>query len=235
MPISCKKEYPNIDFKEDKILTGQKYIRFADEDMSNFTIGFYEILYRDILKEKSILNEKGEILNNDFAGDTMNSFNSIANITPEAGNTTLTRTSEDSWPLYLKEYFYRYHCLANFWLLPIDFGRKSKKKNYYDSLDIFLNKVIEEYSDLSIKYKSYFDNFGKAEDFFSENFICCPRKTSLVLENYGRKKSNSKILVENAWKVIEKRAYDISNSKYSDLLWHYFNELQLFEKLKYQK
>ena len=33
MPISCKKEYSNIECKDDKILTGQKYIQSADEDM----------------------------------------------------------------------------------------------------------------------------------------------------------------------------------------------------------
>lgn len=234
MPISCKKEYSNIECKEDKILTGQKYIQSADEDMSDFTIGFYEILYRDILKLSPILKENGGLLNNEFAGDTMNSFNSIVNITPGAGKTTLTRTSEENWPSYLKEYFHGYHCLANFWLIPIDFGRKSKKKNYYDSIDIFLNKVIEEYNNLSIQYKNYFENVVKFEDFFSENFVHQPRETSIILENYSIKRSNSKILVENAWNDINKRAYDISKSQYADKLWEYFNELQLFDKSIYR-
>lgn len=234
-PISCNNKYSNIERKDDKILTGQKYIHSADEDMSDFTIGFYEILYRDILKLNPILKENGELFNNEFAGDTMNSFNSIANITPGAGETTLTRTSEENWPSYLIEYFHRYHCLANFWLIPIDFGRRSKKKNYYDSIDIFLNKVIDEYNNLSIQYKNYFENIVKFQDFFSKNFVHQPRKTSIILKNYSKKKSDSKILVENAWSDINKRAYDISKSIYADKLWEYFNILQLFDKPIYQE
>lgn len=230
-PIICDKKRNKVVIEEAIIYTGQAYYSTADEDMSNFTIGFYEILYRDVLNQNHILNANGELLNNEFAGDTMNSFNSIANITPGAGKSNLTRTSEENWPSYLKEYFHRYHCLANFWLIPIDFGRKSKKKNYYDSIDIFLNKVIDYYSDLSIQYKDYFKNIVKFEDFFSENFVHQPRETSIILKNYSKKNGNSKILVKNAWNDIKERADVISKSQYADELWKYFNkELNSFDE-----
>ena len=39
------------------------------------------------------------------------------------------------------EWYLRYHCLANFWLIPYSIGRKSMKWSKYDSLDIFLIAV----------------------------------------------------------------------------------------------
>lgn len=56
-----------------------------DPDMSDFAIGFYEILYNDFLSNP-ILNGAEALSNNEFASDTMNSFNTIANKVLEAGN-----------------------------------------------------------------------------------------------------------------------------------------------------
>ena len=102
--------------------------------MSDFTVGFYEIVYKDLLKCMTLLNGKGELYNAQFAGDTMNSFNTIANFTINAGKSMAKRTPLEEWPEYLKDYRIRYHCLANFWILPMDIGRTSRKLNKYDSM-----------------------------------------------------------------------------------------------------
>ena len=82
MPIYCDKKHDKISCEDNKIKTGQKYSSTADEDMSDFAIGFYEIVYKDILNSKPLLEHNGSLCNNEYAGDTMNSFNTIANITP---------------------------------------------------------------------------------------------------------------------------------------------------------
>jgi hypothetical protein len=114
--------------EDDKVLSGQKYYSSADADMSDFAIGFYEIIYKEILKGKPILGQKGSLRNSEFAGDTMNSFNTIANCTPGAGKSSRLRTEKEEWPEYLRVYHSQYHCLANFWILPMDIGRTTKGK-----------------------------------------------------------------------------------------------------------
>lgn len=123
MPICCDKRYNGIFRVNNKINTGQKYYSSADEDMSDFAIGFYNILYKESLNSNPILKNDGYLLNKEFAGDTMNSVNTIENITPGAGKTIKERTEEGKWPEYLQNYHDKYHCLANFWLLPMDVGR----------------------------------------------------------------------------------------------------------------
>lgn len=41
----------------------------------------------------------------------------------------------------LIDYQSKYHCLANFWVIPMCHGRTSAKLNPYDSLDAYLNKI----------------------------------------------------------------------------------------------
>lgn len=140
MPICCSKDYTKIEKLNDKIFTPQKYCRCADEDMSDLSIGFYERIYKGVLENKSLLDDDGVLNDKELAGDTMNSFNSLANII--LGDVDAKhRTSEDKWPEILKEYHLIYHSLANFWLIPMRIGRMSKKLNYYDSTDLFLVKL----------------------------------------------------------------------------------------------
>lgn len=118
IPISCDKKINGISRKDNRILSGQKYYSSADEDMSDFAIGFYEIIYRDILGNIPILDFRGALHNNEFAGDTMNSFNTIANVTHGAGKSRLQRTPIIEWHEYLREYHMRYHSLQIFGLFP---------------------------------------------------------------------------------------------------------------------
>ncbi|MDR2486951.1 MAG: hypothetical protein LBD12_03220 [Clostridiales Family XIII bacterium] len=94
-----------------------------DEDMSDVAIGFYnasfrypngEALYRCSMNRSPSLS---------CLGDTMNSFNSIANKVPTAGRSRKSRTAKATWPQWLQDYHGFYHCLANFWVLPMGIGR----------------------------------------------------------------------------------------------------------------
>lgn len=84
------------------------------------------------------MDNNGNLVNKEFAGDTMTSVSKL----PE-----------------LKE---KYHCLANFWLIPMELGRKSnsplsKTSNTYQIQD-FMDRFL-----LLVKFKfgDYHKNFGR--------------------------------------------------------------------------
>lgn len=202
LPIICKKKIKKISRDRNIIYTGQKYYGNADEDMSDVAVKFYEIVYENILKEQggSLLDDKGYILNRNFAGDTINSFNSIANIVPGAGKTTKQRTNEDEWPESLKNYYSKYHCLANFWIIPFRIGRRGKKWNYYDSVDIFFKKLENK-----LEKKDY-------EAFIEKHFVCSSYSPLSIDETkrlYNLK--NSERLIIRANNFMECRAEQISS------------------------
>lgn len=249
-PIVCKKgsgikwgevidnlpapDYQDPDFGPDTIdviYTGQKYEGREDADMSDFAIGFYEILYQDILKD-SILDDNGELKNQLFAGDTMNSFTSIANITPGAGESGSQKTPVTEWPRELIRYHQEYHCLANFWILPMELGRYDDKKrayrcmkmNKYDSMDIFKEMLSKDYEIIANELPGYFEAFSSYKDFCSMHFI----------DSYLRKfpesryeKSNWLSLIEDAQSDMYFRSMRIAESKYCDELLEYFTKLGL--------
>lgn len=226
MPIKCDKNVKTISIENNYILSGQKYRSMEDEDMSDFAVGFYEIIYDSIIEPKGILNENGKFTNSDFAGDTMNSFNSIANIEPKAGSSKKYRTSMEEWPDYLIHYYRQYHCLANFWVIPMDIGRKSAKKSKYDSMDFFLNLINDNYSILE-SHKSYYGKLGSYNAFCEKHFI--ENYSSLDKDILRKYKSNdssvAEELVDQAINRIKQRALAISESEYAEKLWNYFNEL----------
>ena len=114
-PIECNKRYKTIKLVNGEICSPQKYYCGEDCDMSDFAVGFYEIIYANIIPGKKILNN-GFFTSKEFAGDTMNSFNSLANIILD-NNDKNSRSSKDIWPDYLEKYEKDYHCLANFWVI----------------------------------------------------------------------------------------------------------------------
>lgn len=112
-PIISDKSISKIVKVDNFIRSPQKYYSSPDEDMSDFAIGFYRIIY---LEYGDILTDHGTLKDCCFAGDTMNSFNSIANITHGTGKSKNERKHinwEENCPK-LFEYYNRYHCLANF-------------------------------------------------------------------------------------------------------------------------
>lgn len=108
------------------IYSGQRYgktKKYEDPDMSDIAVEFYEILYGI-----KILNENNGIEFPGYAGDTMNSYKSVAKFALEDKR---------------QEWYLRYHCLANFWLYPY---KKTRRESKYpgrvscnDSLDAYLS------------------------------------------------------------------------------------------------
>lgn len=233
MPIKCVNRKDNIEKQIDPqnnkitiIYSGQTYYSTLDEDMSDFAIKFYDILYKEILENKSVLNDK-VLYNNQYAGDTMNSFNSIANLVPQAGKSKKTRTNYNVWPKYLQEYYDHYHCLANFWIIPMGIGRRGKKLNKYDSPYIFINKLSDR-EDIIDKYKEYFKCITNSDkynqDIFIEKQFVCTEDITNIIDKYNNNDTESLInaLLEN----IKRRANKIS-TQYCTELWSLFKELKL--------
>ena len=141
------------------ILSGQIYENGTDEDMSDIAITFYEKIY----KIDNILGKNGEIINPQFAGDTMNSFNQIVK------RVSCTNEKRDEW-------FGFYHCLANFWILPMEIGRQhitgiSKSQVSKDYMDGFLIVLKENYETYREKYPDFFDGMDTFEDFCKSQYI----------------------------------------------------------------
>lgn len=78
--IICDINVKKICMQDNFIYSPQLYNSNLDEDMSDFSVGFYEIVYKDILKENNgkILKENGKYINENYMGDTIYSFNSLA-------------------------------------------------------------------------------------------------------------------------------------------------------------
>lgn len=224
-PISVSKNKNEIILKNNIIETPQKYLGCLDPDMSDFAVGFYKILYK-----LEIINGCGHLVNTCFAGDTMNSFNSIANISPGAGKSKKTRTKEENWDNLLRKYFANYHCLANFWVIPLDIGRKSKKLNYYDSMDIFLETTQKKgYLAIFGAYSDYCNWIKNIDDLSKKHFLNSYFPTNTI--KYAANNINWKTLIYQAQSRVEARATEISESDFGLSLWLYFNELGLFKPL----
>lgn len=241
MPIKCYCDYKNgnilITKENKKIMSSQKYypqyidknthkpFRYAwkpksnpDEDMSDFACGFYEIIYNKVLSRSTIIDIVGNLSNKQYCGDTMTSVSKI----PQ-----------------LKE---SYHCLANFWILPMHIGHTSsstpvylkkwsKTSDYYkteDFMDRWLLLLKYQFADFKENF-SYFNNFKNFEEFADIHFL----RGSYVDDNYNiveyssnyRSKEDLHDTLLNFWKI---RAKAIATSDYSDALWKFFNEYNLF-------
>lgn len=200
--------------------------------MSDFAIGFYEILYQDILCGQTVLDNNGHFVNKEIAGDTMNSFNTIANKTPGAGKSRLQRTTKDTWPQELVNYKNTYHCLANLWILPMEMGRTTNgefnkaKSPFDDYVDRFLESIRTNV-DFNGNDRYYFDRFQSWNNFVHKHFL----QDSYITEKmevieYSR---DEQAFIRKANARIASRARCISNSKYADELWGYFFGLHLLE------
>ena len=164
------------------IISGQKYKGCSDEDMCDFTVGYYNVVYeKDILKNSNIT----EI----FAGDTM-----IDNYKEELAN---------------------YHCLANFWILPMKVGRSCGRLNRARlHMDSFLKKLLENYEGYKEYYKEYFTEFSE-ETFVEKHYL----EGSFFVNNTVVEINT----VDDARKCISMRAENLSEKKFKEL-YKYFEE-----------
>lgn len=226
-PIVCSRKCKSIKIENGIISTGQEFYTKPDEDMSDIAIVFYEIIYSKVLNGAKLLtkNEKTKITdisNCCFAGDTMNSFNTIANFIKRE-HKELSKEDRD----LLEKYQKKYHCLANFWILPACLGRRSKKGNNLDSMDIFLNGLEKDYDGIVKKHKSYYAVWSDFSNFRKDHFLGGYEKinTSTIRTLYAEK--DVKNLINTAITRIERRAKDISESDIGKELWNYFCEHNL--------
>ena len=223
---------PNIYMEKKVIHSTQTYESSFDEAMCDFAVGFYEILYKSLLKEKKILHQK-KLVNNAFAGDTMNSFNTIANRVPEAGKSRKQRTCEKVWPEYLINFKDHYHCLANFWLLPMEIGRKSNRSyskiRCKDYMDRFLNKISKDLKEVvDIEKYNDFEKF-KTVHFLEGSYI--DAEDGKVLSFSNSSKNTAEEVIKSMTQKIYKRAEMIANSPAGAKLFGYFEKYSLIENL----
>lgn len=210
--------------KANSIITTQTYHCNYDPDMSDIAIAFYKIIY-GIDK----LIEDGKLTyNKELAGDTMCSFNTIANCIPEAGNSAKQRTPYINWPDYLKNYYDCYHCMANLWLLPLWIGRSypkmeqqhrwaSKSKNgindYMDRFLLFLKNG--NYPKFTNQYEIYGKNFPSFDDFCKKHYLMGPNcyvEPDGTITEYSQDGSPEKIIKRMA-DLIKARAELISKDQ----------------------
>lgn len=223
MPIICDdRKRAHLERRGDAILTGQRYCStFIDEDMSDFAVGFYQILYGHLWGGHPMLDEKGNVQDWEFAGDTMNSFNTTANRVVGS-----ERPPEDRWPAFLSDYHRRYHCLANFWILPMETGRTlkgelNKARRAQDYMDRYL-RVIRDEAPFG-GGRRFYKSFSSWDDFVYREFL---RSGYLDAQGIIKPMSHGSAedFVEKAIRAMERRARDIAESEYGDRLWDYFRE-----------
>lgn len=225
-PIKCDKKVSKIYMEDNVIYSPQLYKEIADEDMSDFSVGFYKIIYEDLLKNDSgeILNEDGFCKNDNYMGDTMHSFNSLANVIL-GDKSKEYRSPKEKWPEELVEYKSKYHCLANFWVIPKSHGRNSKKLNYYDSLDEYLNKVRTGTINNANEYfqKLTYESFLEIHGLSSYRILDDPLKIYISKDKKGCIDEIQRI--NDSW---NKRANEIVK-KYKAELYDYFEGLGLIK------
>lgn len=206
--ISTETYWPQY---KDKI-TGKpiKYPFQSDCDMSDFACGFYEIIYASLLNGNKIVNEVGNFVDKEFAGDTMTSASKLPGLRD------------------------KYHCLANFWLLPMEIGRTSKndwtktskKYDVQDFMDRFLSLLKGNFDEYKHLYTTYFTNknMDTFEHFVDSHYL----RGAYVDEKYNVIEFSNHIdnisTSEMLFGIMECRAKNISESKYVNELWEYFNK-----------
>lgn len=223
----------------------------TDPDMSDFAVGFYECIYKAVLeeadlKDSRILNPNGNLANKCFAGDTMNSFNRPANALGTIGKSRRERSKDGAhadrskWPDYVKTYLLRYHCLANFWLLPADLGRNQSKPGW-DYMHRFLGRIVNEFKApkdtekaFHMKYKEYFDQLESLNRFIDIHAIECYfdglRQNVQKLDGNTAKSRSEAFFKSHALGMMRERAKLLAK-EYREELWEYFDSLNLTGKV----
>ena len=199
--------------------------------MSDIAIEFYKILYGKVIENFEMLDSSGYLIDKEFAGDTMNSYNTLKNRILKTDY-----SSNDAIKLILSNYENQYHCLANFWVIPMRHGRTSRKKNSYDSLDLYIKYLRSHWSELKLEraitygkgdaqryYKNYFtyDYFDSLDNFCKIQFV--QESDDKAAGKYANK-MYIEIIGDNI-QTMHERARLISNN--DDICYQLF---QLFER-----
>ena len=123
-----------------KIISPQTYYSTYDPDMCDLSVAFYEILYKDILPGSGKILQKDTFCDKAFAGDTMFTFRKLKKslLIAHKDNMAAIKRIEEG----MERLEGSYHCLANFWLIPMMHGRRySKPGSGFDSQNSFVFKT----------------------------------------------------------------------------------------------
>jgi len=263
--------FSDVSRQTKKWISGQKYFREADPDMSDLAIAFYEVIYRELLEKREnspgkligdsrVLKESGELVDlrpgTPFAGDTMNSFNTLSGkliktlgdkngtfidqerMIPDdqAGRLRMILDSEaepETKSLFI-EFYYLYHSLANFWIIPMKYGRSSAKdySGLNDTQDYMwkflkaIKKDDKKWTDEPI----YFQAIEDYENFLTIHYI---REDDYLEGAQDVKGQRGKLteceaveIVKEMNQAIKNRAKSLSESRYAEDLWWLFNKLE---------
>lgn len=208
---------------------GHIYLSNFDCDMSNVAIKFYSIIYE--MKENEILDKNGIPKTKEIVGDTMCSFKTAASDYLKKQTQSDIKKLYPYWPSFIQKFRIKYHCLANMWLLPEIFGRKSRKvvkgKSSYDYMDRFLSEIIDDYNNIFSEYPQYKDKFNNFDEFVNKHFINGDNNyvSGRKIKHFSDDNLDKKIVIESMMKLIETRADAISKSKYCDQLYAFCTEL----------
>jgi len=238
-PIVTNSEVTSIKKNNGIIFSTQKYhssTKNYDEDMCDFSVGFYEVFYKEMVGG-SLLLDNGRLRNKDIAGDTMNTINCICK-----GESSKEEEKK-------KNIFYdQYHCLANFWLIPMQHGRLAsgktgKKLNNYDSLILYLHELEKNYNNLkdrrpvygSGKYKTEYPNYflnpslSEYIDFCKVHCVQTISNIESVTTEEYYKNVKCIDIIDKELNIIFKRADEICRDARYESIWDYFNELGLID------
>ena len=155
MPIDVVKGNNSIKIVNGRIKSTQSY-RGSDPDMSDAAVEFYQIVYGRRIEKNGVLADDEK----NFCGDTMMSSKSLKRLYS-------LENIED-----------KTHCLANFWILPMDVGHSSpwtgrrglmylsKSAKCCDDMCSFLDFYIKNIESYNKEYSNYVKVFGKDEPTF---------------------------------------------------------------------
>ncbi len=197
-----------------------RYPMNRDCDISDVACGFYEIIYRDILPGH-IVCEDGNLFDKEFAGDTMNTVKKMPGLTE------------------------KYHCLANFWLLPMKLGRMSdhelsktdSKYAIQDYMDRFLIAVQDKFEEYRRAFPRYFAKIRTFEEMVNVHSLEGSHVERVMSEDLSEEKyvvqtfsdMPAVFKEETVWNYIKKRARVIADSQYGEELERYFISLGLIK------
>lgn len=158
------------------ILSNQTYISenskdiSVDADMSNIAVAFYKLLYGI-----DMLSEDGRLIDENFAGDTMNTlapfYDSKKDVYRKQMLDVYIKKDKENIMNKVTEFKEKYHCLANFWILPYGVGRKiedfgkGRDSTYCDFMDNFLIGIMRKTNKQSDKTNRY-----NQENTFTEKY-----------------------------------------------------------------
>ena len=222
LPIE-KQKMDSYKIEEKVIYSGTKYGTKFDPDMSNIAIKFYSVIY-GIEEEKLLSKSEGFI-----KGDTMNT--SSPYYKPP-------RELTEQWDVDK-------HCLANFWILPMNIGRTpvrylseeqklyckhSKKSRIHDYMDVFLEFLKDHIDDYFCEYNKYFDELKVSKENFVDEFSQAHfLKNGYYEINIVKEKEIDKTTLRNGYDLwrnaIEERAREIATSdKWEELYDEFVNK-----------